>query len=82
MRSKDADKLGDLVNDPKVFDLDEPDLDVFLSLHEWIQNKVKANLDFEGSDLEKMLKEHSPKDEKKQDKSEEKKEESSDDEDW
>jgi hypothetical protein len=56
MRAKEAAKAPDLVNEGKVFDVDEPDMDIFLSLPEWLQDKIKGNLDFEGSALEKALK--------------------------
>lgn len=55
MRPKEAKKAAELVNDPKVFVLDEPDLEVFGSLPEWLQDKVKGNLEYEGSELEKAL---------------------------
>lgn len=55
MRAKEAGKAPDLVNPPKVFDIDEPDMDVFNSLPEWIQNKMKGNLEFSGSPLEAAL---------------------------
>lgn len=55
MRPKDADKCPELKNPTKVFDLDDPDMDVFNSLPEWIQNKIKDNLNFKGSPLEKAL---------------------------
>jgi hypothetical protein len=44
-----------LVNPPKVFDLDEPDMDVFGSIPEWIQKKIKGNLNFQGSVLQRNL---------------------------
>ena len=47
--------VPELVNPPKVFDLDEPDLEVFGSLPEWIQEKIKSNLGYNGSLLQKML---------------------------
>lgn len=47
--------VPDLVNPPKVFDLDEPDLEVFGSLPEWVQEKIKGNLNFNGSLLQRAL---------------------------
>ncbi len=47
--------VADLKNEPKVFTLDAPDIDVFRSFPEWIQERIKANLDFEGSALQKAL---------------------------
>lgn len=58
MRPKEAAKLPELVNDPKVFDLSEPDVEVFLSLPQRIQDKIKGNLNYEGSLLQKRLKDH------------------------
>lgn len=55
MRPKDAQKCEPLKNEAKVFDLDEPDMDIYNSLPEWIQDKIKANLNFKGSALEKNL---------------------------
>lgn len=56
MRPKEASKLPPLVNEPKVFDLSEPDVEVFYSLPQRLQDKIKANLNFEGSALEEALK--------------------------
>jgi hypothetical protein len=55
MRPRDAAKAPELVNPPKVFVLDEPDLEVFKSLPEWLQDKIKGNLDFDGSPLQEAL---------------------------
>lgn len=55
MRAKEAAKAPELVNKPKVFLLDDPDLDVLLSLPDWLQKLVKDNLEFKGSALEKAL---------------------------
>jgi len=55
MREKEAKKLPELVNPPKVFILDEPDVDVFRSLPEFVQDKIKANLNYEGSKLQALL---------------------------
>lgn len=60
MRVKDAARLPELVNPPRVFDLDNPDLDVFNSLSEWIQKKIRGNLEFEGSALATMLADNPP----------------------
>lgn len=56
MRPRDVDKCPELVNDSKVFSVDEPDMKVFESLPAWIQDKIKGNLNFEGSELQKKLK--------------------------
>ena len=55
MRSRDAAKAAELVNPPKVFTLDEPDMEVFKSLPEWIQDKIKGNLEYQGSALQAAL---------------------------
>lgn len=55
MRPRDAEKCPPLVNEPKVFDLDNPDVNVFGSLPEWIQTKIKGNLNYAGSKLEALL---------------------------
>ena len=55
MRPKDADKCDPLKNPAKVFDLDAPDVEVFASFPEWIQTKIKGNLTYKGSPLEKAL---------------------------
>ncbi len=44
-----------LKNPIKLFDLADPDLDVFNSLPEWLQDKIKSNLEFEGSPLQAIL---------------------------
>ena len=55
MRPKDADKCPELKNDTKVFDVDAPDMAVFAELPQWIQDKIKANLNYAGSVLEKEV---------------------------
>ena len=55
MRKKDAAKAKELVNEPKVFDMSDPDLDVFSSLPDWLKDKIKGALDFEGSALDVAL---------------------------
>lgn len=63
MRKKDADKLPALVNKPKFFDLADPDLEVFKSLPEWLQQKIKSNLNYNGSKLQNLLGEQEVKNE-------------------
>lgn len=58
MRPRDAQKLPPLVNDAKFFDLDNPDVELFLTLPQWIQDKIKKGLEFEGSKLDDMLRKH------------------------
>lgn len=55
MRSKDAEKAPELVNDAIFFDLDAPDLEVFKGFHEKTQEKITSNLEFKGSKLEAAL---------------------------
>jgi hypothetical protein len=55
MRAKDAEKCAPLVNAARYFDLDEPDIEVFYSLPNFIQEKIKGNLNFKGSELEKLI---------------------------
>lgn len=57
MRVKDIEKLPELVNPTRLFDLDDPDIKVFLSMPEWIQEKIKNNLNYNGSRLQTLLKE-------------------------
>lgn len=47
--------VADLKNPVKVFDLAAPDLDVFNSLPEWLRDRIKSNLEFEGSKLQSVL---------------------------
>jgi hypothetical protein len=61
MRPRDADKCPELVNPSKVFDLDAPDMDVFNALPKWLQDKIKGNLNFNGSPLDKILGGNAPK---------------------
>lgn len=58
MRPKEAKKAPELVNDPKIFDPEDPDLEVFLTLPDWIQDQIKENLNYEGSALEKLVEGH------------------------
>lgn len=55
MRARDAAKTPELVNPTKVFDLDAPDVEVFGSLPQWLQDKIKGNLNFQHSKLQKAL---------------------------
>lgn len=47
--------VPELKNDTRLFELEEPDMGVFKTLPEWIQNKLKENLNFNGSALQKAL---------------------------
>ena len=55
MRPKEAAKAPELVNPPKVFVIDQPDLEIFKSLPEWMQKKIKDSLEFAGSPLDEAL---------------------------
>lgn len=55
MRAKDVKKAAELVNEAKFFSCGEPDLDVFRSLPEFQQDKIKSNLEYNGSVLQKLL---------------------------
>ena len=59
--SKRNPELVPLQNEAKVFDLAEPDMDVFESLPQWIKDKIVANLEFKGSPLDKALNGSAPK---------------------
>lgn len=63
MRPKEAAKAPELVNPPKVFDFYDPDMEIFLSLPQWLQDKMKGAVDFGGSALEKAIKAGPVKDE-------------------
>ncbi len=45
----------DLVNPPAVFDLSEPNMEVFAKLPAFLQDKIKGNLNYNGSALQKLL---------------------------
>ena len=55
MRAKDVDKLPPLKNEGKVFDPSAPDMEVFASLPEFLQDRIKENLEYEGSKLQKLV---------------------------
>ncbi len=56
MRPRDVASCPELKNPSKVFNLDEPDLEVFNSIPEWIRDKIKSNINYQGSALEELLK--------------------------
>lgn len=74
MRAKDAERCPELVNPPKVLDRDNPDVEIFKSLPEWLQKKITEGLDFEGTALYEALKKD-PEPAKKQEKKANKKKE-------
>lgn len=47
--------VPELKNDTRLFELDEPDMEVFESLPQWVQEKLKGNLNFNGSALQAAL---------------------------
>ena len=55
MRPRDAQKCPELKNPSKLFDLDDPNMEVFNSLPEWMREKIKGNLNFQHSKLQKAL---------------------------
>lgn len=55
MRDKEAAKAPQLVNKPYLFDFYEPDMEIWERLPEWLQNNIKAAVDFEGGALQKAL---------------------------
>lgn len=55
LRAKEASALPKLINNPVIFDLCEPVLDVFNAFPNFVQDKIKSNLEFNGSELQKLL---------------------------
>lgn len=55
MRKRDIERLPELKNPAKFFDLTAPDMEVFNSLPQWLQAKICNNLNFKGSKLEELL---------------------------
>lgn len=53
--AKKAAQMDKLKNPTKVFDLDAPDMEVFNALPEWLREKIKGNLNFQGSPLQAAL---------------------------
>lgn len=45
----------ELVNEGVFFDLTDPNMEVFAKLPEFLQNKIKGNLNYQGSLLQKLL---------------------------
>lgn len=65
MRPKDADKAPALKNPAVVFDLDNPNMEVFNKFPKWIQEKLCGNLNYKGSALEAAVGKNPPKGEEK-----------------
>lgn len=55
MRPKDEDNAPALKNDTKFFVTDEPDMETFMSLPDWLQKRIKENVEFGGSVLEDAI---------------------------
>lgn len=68
MREKDAKRAPELVNEGAVFTLDDPDMEVFNKFPQWLQDKIKSNLEFGGSKLEMALNGATPDDTDEEDK--------------
>ncbi len=54
MRAKEAANARPLQHEVKVFDLDSPDIEVFNSLTDRVQEIIRGNLEYEGSTLQKL----------------------------
>lgn len=55
VRPKDAAKMPELKNTPQVFLMDDPDVEVFNGLPDFLKDKIKSGLEYEGSTLQKLL---------------------------
>ena len=55
MRPKEAAKAPELKNPGRIFDFYEPNIDIFKELPEWIQEKIKSAVDYDGSALQSAL---------------------------
>lgn len=55
MRAKEAAKAPPLVNEPRIFDFDSPNMEVYETFPDWIKEKLQKALNFKGSALDKML---------------------------
>lgn len=55
MRPKDEANAPPLVNESYFFDLDDPNIEVFNSFPDFIKDKLKANLEYNGSALQAAL---------------------------
>lgn len=55
MSAKQAKKAPELVNPSKFLDLDEPDLEIFRSLPNWVQEKIEAALNFDETKLAELI---------------------------
>jgi hypothetical protein len=55
VRPKQAHSMPPLVNPPIVFDMDNPSVEAFKSLPEWMQKLIQTGLEYKGSKLDKLL---------------------------
>lgn len=55
VRPKDLKDMPKLQQPAKIFDIDEPDMEILESLPKWLQEKIKSNLNYKGSALEKAV---------------------------
>src|SRR5690606_37508634 len=60
MRPREAAKAPELVNPAVVFDFYHPDMELFEKFPDWIKEKMKEALDYEGSPLEEALSKSKP----------------------
>lgn len=63
MRTKEAEKLPELINDPVVLSLDSDDVETFKKLPEYLQNKIKEGVEWESTKLYAALTGDTPKEE-------------------
>lgn len=55
LREKERVGMPNLVNAPRVFDMDDPDMEVYEQIPQWLKNRMISNLEFGGSKLAEML---------------------------
>ncbi len=56
MRQKEMDKAPPLINEPVVVDFYDPDKDAVAKLPLWIRKRMAIAVDYEGSDVEEIIK--------------------------
>lgn len=61
MRTKEAEKLPELINDPVVLSLDSDDVETFKKLPQFIQDKIKKGVEWESTKLYAALSGEAPK---------------------
>ena len=44
-----------LINEPKIFDIDDPDMEIYSELPDFLKEMITSNLEFQGSALERAL---------------------------